>query len=53
MVVEFEKGLLNEYENKYSNKKEILDGILWGLRLRGCAISTEEISEFIKIERVK
>ena len=53
MVVAFEKGLFNEYENKYSNKKEILDGILCGLRLRGCAISTEEISEFIKIERVK
>ena len=53
MTIAFEKGLFNEYENKYSNKKEILDGILWGLRLRGCAISTEEISEFIKIERVK
>ena len=46
MTIAFEKGLFNEYENKYSNKKEILDGILWGLRLRGCAISTEEISEF-------
>jgi len=53
MTIAFEKGLFNEYENKYSNKKEILDGILWGLRLRGCAISTEEIEEVIKIEKVK
>ncbi|MBS3143836.1 hypothetical protein J4446_03115 [Candidatus Woesearchaeota archaeon] len=53
MTIAFEKGLFNEYENKYSNKREILDGILWGLRLRGCAISTEEIEEVIKIEKVK
>ena len=53
MAVAFEMGLFKEYENKYANKKDILDGILWGLRLRGCAISTEEIEELIKIERVK
>ena len=53
MTIAFEKGLFNEYENKYSNKREILDGILWGLRLRGRAISTEEIEEVIKIEKVK
>lgn len=53
MTVAFELGLFKEYENKYTNKKEILDGILWGLRLRGCAISNEEIDELIKIERVK
>lgn len=53
MTVAFEKGLFNEYENKYSSRKNILDGILWGLRLRGCAISTEEIDEILRIERVK
>lgn len=53
MTVAFELGLFKEYENKYANKREILDGILWGLRLRGCAISTEEIDELIRIERVK
>src|SRR3989344_1057959 len=53
MTVAFELGLFKEYENKFTNKKEILDGILWGLRLRGCAISTDEINELIKIERVK
>jgi len=53
MTIAFEMGLFNEYENKYVNKKEILDGILWGLKLRGCAISSEEIDEILRIERVK
>jgi len=34
---------------KNGNKKDILDGLLWGLRLRGCAISTEEINDMIKL----
>ncbi len=53
MTVAFEMGMFSEYENKYSNKGDILDGILWGLRLRGCAISTDEINEILRIERVK
>ncbi|MBU2634292.1 MAG: hypothetical protein KJ674_03535 [Nanoarchaeota archaeon] len=40
MTVAFELGLFDEYEKK----KELLDGLLWGLRLRGCAISSEEIN---------
>jgi len=53
MTVAFEMGLFDGYKNKYSSKKDILDGLLWGLRLRGCAISTDEINELIRIERVK
>jgi len=53
MTIAFELGLFKDLENKYTNRAEILDGILWGLRLRGCAISTEEIDEILKIERVK
>lgn len=41
MTVAFELGLFDEYENK----KELLDGLLWGLRLRGCTISSEEINK--------
>jgi hypothetical protein len=54
MTVAFELGLFKEYETKYlqNPRKEILEGILWGLRLRGCAISTEEINEIIRLERV-
>ncbi len=48
MMVALEKGLFDEYIN-IKNKKELVDAILWGLRLRGCAISTEEINETIKL----
>ncbi|MBS3150307.1 hypothetical protein J4425_00680 [Candidatus Woesearchaeota archaeon] len=52
MVVAFELGLFKQYETKYlaNPRKEILEGILWGLRLRGCAISTEEIADVIRLE---
>ncbi|HII15782.1 MAG TPA: hypothetical protein HA362_05725 [Nanoarchaeota archaeon] len=55
-VIAYEMGLFDRYalsgEEKYvSNPKlNVLDGTLWGLRLRGCAISTEEIEAIIKIE---
>lgn len=48
MMVALEKGLLKDYI--VDGKKELVDAILWGLRLRGCSISDEEIGELIKIE---
>ncbi|MAG45733.1 MAG: hypothetical protein CMH63_03105 [Nanoarchaeota archaeon] len=39
--VAYSLGLLKELDGRY--KKELLDGLLWGLKLRGCAISSEEI----------
>jgi len=48
MTVALENGLLDHFV-KNGNKKDILDGLLWGLRLRGCAISTEEINDMIKL----
>ena len=50
LTIAFEKGLLNNYINSLSTNKELLDGLLWGLRLRGCSISTFEIDEIIKYE---
>ncbi|MBL7147709.1 MAG: hypothetical protein ISS82_02685 [Nanoarchaeota archaeon] len=50
ITIAFEQGLFSNYK---SDKKEILDGLLWGLRLRGCAISTEEINDIIKLEKFK
>lgn len=46
MTVAFELELFKEYKNK----RELLDGLLWGLRLRGCAISTDEINEIESLE---
>jgi predicted nucleic acid-binding protein len=58
MIISYELGLFKDYEHgkkiiQNNFKKELLEGILWGLRLRGCAISTEEISEIIRIEKVR
>ena len=55
MTIAFELDLFKGYENKSIKnfKKELLEGILWGLRLRGCAISTEEINRIIKLEKLK
>src|SRR3989344_702893 len=49
MLVALEKGLLKDYFDGNS-KKEFVDALLWGLRLRGSAISTEEIEDLIKLE---
>lgn len=58
MVIAFELGLFNKYEDskeflKGNIRRQLLEGILWGLRLRGCAISTEEINDILKVERFK
>ncbi len=55
-VIAFEIGLFDRYalkgEEAYvSNPRlNVLDGVLWGLKLRGCAISTEEIDAILKLE---
>ena len=56
MIIAFEIGLFKDYEHgekliPENFKRELLEGILWGLRLKGCAISTEEINEALRIER--
>lgn len=55
MTVAFENGLLDEYTAetplyKDGLKNNLLDGLLWGLKLRGCSISRKEIDEIMKIE---
>lgn len=50
-------GLMKNLTDKdhlaqYNLKRELLDGLLWGLRLNGCSISSKEIDEIEKIENV-
>lgn len=52
-VIAYEKGLFKKYklENmKQYSKKELLDGIIWGLKLRGCSMATSEIDKILQIE---
>lgn len=52
-LIAYEDGIFKEFlkPNKYSVnvKNDLISGLLWGLRLRGCSISDEEINEALKI----
>lgn len=55
MTIAFEKGLFKNYQNKHipgNFKRQVLEAILWGLKLKGCSISTEEIHEILGLEKV-
>lgn len=50
-VIAYELGLLDKYIlNIPSSKKILLDGLLWGIKLNGCAVSQREINEVVKLE---
>lgn len=50
MTVAFENGLLNKYIENENMKESLLDGLLWGLKLRGCSLSINEINDIMKLE---
>lgn len=50
LVIAYEEGLLDKFVSLSSTETELLDGLLWGLKLRGCAISSDEIEELLKLE---
>ncbi|NQV08235.1 hypothetical protein HQ529_00095 [Candidatus Woesearchaeota archaeon] len=49
VTIAFKLGLLDKYLYK-SNKKQLLDGLLWGMKLNGCAVSKKEIEKIKKLE---
>ncbi|MEK6967430.1 MAG: hypothetical protein AABX51_02250 [Nanoarchaeota archaeon] len=54
-TVAFEMGLLDRYlvrsiPNLVHPKRELLDAVLWGMKLNGCAVSEEEIRRIMKLE---
>jgi len=57
MVVAYELGLMNKYLDgpliKGNAKGELLEGLLWGLKLRGCSISEEEIYDLMNMKGYK
>jgi predicted nucleic acid-binding protein len=54
MVYAYEQKILDKYVVRDGVKKELkktlLHGLLWGLRLRGCSISTKEINNILRLE---
>ncbi|HLD87184.1 MAG TPA: hypothetical protein VJB12_03900 [Candidatus Nanoarchaeia archaeon] len=53
-AIAFELGILSDYLTQSPDVKqpraELLDAILWGLKINGCAISQKEIRQIVKIE---
>lgn len=55
-IVAYELGLLEKYLEKEEEKtipnvrKTLLEGVLWGIKLNGCAVARSEIDEIISIE---
>ena len=51
VLIAYEKGLLDKFVLDIENpRKNLLDGLLWGLKLNGCSVSGEEISKVITLE---
>ena len=50
-AVAYEQGFLNSYITKIPDaRKNLLESVLWGLKLNGCAVSKDEIEQIVKIE---
>ncbi|MEK6816652.1 MAG: hypothetical protein AABY09_03495, partial [Nanoarchaeota archaeon] len=56
-VIAYEMGLMDRYVlsgmEDYAGgdlRKKVLEGMLWGLKFRGCAISQDEIVDLLKLE---
>jgi hypothetical protein len=51
VAIAYELGLLNEYLVNVPNaKRELLESVLWGVKLNGCSVSEEEINQIMNIE---
>jgi len=51
VTIAYEQGLLDNYITSIPDaKKNLLESVLWGVKLNGCAVSRDEIEEIIKIE---
>jgi len=51
VAIAFERGILDAYMTKLPNSRaQLLESVLWGVKLNGCAVSKDEISQIIKIE---
>ena len=51
VTVAYEKGMLDSYVTKIPDaRKNLLESVLWGVKLNGCAVSKEEIEQIIGIE---
>lgn len=51
VTVAYESGFLDRFITKLPNAREnLLESVLWGVKLNGCAVSKEEIEQIMRIE---
>ncbi|MBS3114856.1 hypothetical protein J4448_07185 [Candidatus Woesearchaeota archaeon] len=51
VTIAYEHGLLDNYITKIPDaRKNLLESVLWGVKLNGCAVSKEEIEQIIRLE---
>ena len=52
VAVAYEQGLLNKYLPDIPDaKRTLLESVLWGVKLNGCAVSRDEIDRIIRLEK--
>lgn len=56
VTIAYEKGLFKEYTEDAGKivpniNKAVLEGALWGVKLNGCSVKEDEITEILKIEK--
>jgi len=52
VTIAYERGLLDKYLVKVPNvRQQLLESVLWGVKLHGAAISEQEIEEILRMER--
>ena len=51
VTVAYEHGILDNYITKIPDaRKNLLESVLWGVKLNGCAVSKDEIEQIMKLE---
>ena len=51
VTVAYELGILDSYITKIPDaRKNLLEGVLWGVKLNGCAVSKDEIEQIVNLE---
>lgn len=50
-IAAYELGILDKFlANRPDARKLLVDSFLWGIKLRGCAVSVKEIDEMVELE---
>jgi hypothetical protein len=51
VLVAYEKGILDKYLlDEADGKKTLIESLLWGVKLHGCALSRKEIDQLVALE---